>query len=244
MVSFKELAQYRKDMSDRRMNLQKKNHVSLFSKIYFDHLEECIFQITNPIEKNSGWEYVNGSFSLPSDYSFDGHDITFRVNRVENGYTDVDHMNERELAFTKKYAKALSRLAKLEKKREKYFLPANTVSLEAFKNASFFRTKTSEMAYGLMLFFQSFSADCPGVGVKGLVTALNEVADAPTMEKAYQVIQSKKLPRESERTLLRWLSSFSRKGGLLYDNFVHHEVRRMMQEDLKADLEEKNAHSK
>ena len=234
MVSFKNLCEY-KNENDK---LKKKNHrklkLNVFDRIRLGRTEELIHQITSKIERESGWEYLNGSFVYPNHFSLNGNDISFDVNRVNVGGNDLDALSLTSITFMLRYGPLLKRLKELEAKRSQFMLPDDIPSTEDYRTDLIMRKARHGMDDYLSRTFTQFLLAFPKVGAEGLVDALNMVHDASNNQEAYDEFIKKYQNGLLRKELLSWISSFSRRGNILFEQYQHNLVAAQIKREVKG----------
>ena len=234
MVSFKNLCEY----IDENNKIKKKNHqklkLNLFDQIRLGRTEELIHQITSKIERESGWEYLNGSFVYPNHFGFSGNDIYFDVNRVNVGSNDLDALSLTSISFMLRYGALLKRLKELEAKRSKFLLPDDILSAEDYRTDLVMRKARHGMDEYLSRTFTQFLLAFPKVGAEGLVDVLNMVHDASNNQEAYDEFMKKYSNGLLRKELLSWISSFSRRGNVLFDTYQHNLVAAQIKREVKG----------
>ena len=101
----------------------------------------------------------------------------------------------------------------------------NVIDLEQFRLSSQIKYVKKNMDQFLGMIYTRFLIDYPKVGTEGLVAVLNQIADASNTQEAYDSLFAKPGTVSFKKDLLKWASSFSRRGGILLDWLVDAEIK-------------------
>lgn len=231
MICFKKLLDFEREKQEIKEKHYRErrlinNSLSGFDKIRYDKIQEMIYKITYKIEKDTGWEYTDRSFILPSDFTYSNGDIDFTINNVSStdlGYLPKIDMNDREYAFLEQNSKLLKRLGKLENKRDFYLNKAREINPNMVFMTSTKSTKSKNLDALFMQrwleeesnrFISKYHED----GIKRLIKILNLISDNST-DESYGYIMNMYISSEYKRDLLRWASTFSKRGNILLEKF-------------------------
>ena len=128
MLSPRNILTYMRD-NDHASSIERKKYkdayqfLSTRDRSKLNGLDDTINKLIRAIEKDSNWQFTPPNvFTYLSDYSYDRKlgEITYTINRVsstEDGYTKMAHVNDHEIHFITKYQDLLSKLNKLQIKR-------------------------------------------------------------------------------------------------------------------------------
>ena len=234
MVTFKNLCNYIEDNDKRKREYTRRNNLNVFERIRYGRIDEMMHQIVSKIEKESGWEYVGDCFVFPSDFAYTDNDITFHVNRVGLGAHDFDDMSDKELVFLERYGALIKQLSELNAKRQKYILPRDVTSIEAYRTGQIMKNARSDMDNYLSRAYTQYLLAFPQYGTEGFVHALNVVHDAPNNQSAREALKKEPINALLNQELLKWISSFSRRGNILYENYQHDLVAAQIRREVKG----------
>lgn len=234
MVTFKNLCHYTEDNDKRKRKYTRRNNLNIIERFRLGRIDDLMRQIVSKIENESGWEYVGDSFVFPSDFAYTDNDITFKTNRVSLGAHDLDDMSEKEILFLERYGALIKQLKELDDKRQKYMYPNDVKSIDAFRTGQIMKSARSDMDGYLSHMYTQFLLAFPQFGTEGFVHALNVVHDAPNNRAAREALKKEPINSLLNQELLKWISSFSRRGNILFENYQHDLVAAQIRREVKG----------
>lgn len=175
---------------------------------------KCLNIIINYIEENTGWEYINNSFILRTNFKYDREkkDITFDIYKVErrnNLYTSHSN-NPIELSFLKENQFILRILENLQQKQSLFYKDYNNredkiIGLEEQKIQK--DAHTFSMVYSYM-------------GVYKLVVFLNNLMKSNNIEEFYQELKKQEDDEGYIEQVIKWANIYTSKGKALYEIYI------------------------
>ena len=175
---------------------------------------KCLNIIINYIAENTGWEYINNSFILRTNFKYDREkkDITFDIYKVErrnNLYTSHSN-NPIELSFLKENQFILRILENLQQKQSLFYKDYNNredkiIGLEEIKIQK--DAHTFSMVYSYM-------------GVYKLVVFLNNLMKSNNIEEFYQELKKQEDDEGYIEQVIKWANIYTSKGKALYEIYI------------------------
>ena len=194
-----------------------------------DNKYNCLNQIINYIELNTGWEYINDSFVFRTNFKYDRdkNDITFdiyKVERKDNLY--ISHSdNPIELAFLKDNQFLLGRLENLQQKQFSFFKEQNN-DKEKITGIEEEMIKKEAHAFSIVYSY---------IGIYNLVAILNGLMKSNNIEEFYQ-----KLKKEDDEgyieQVINWAKLYTSKGKALYEIYKEEQENNKIVPKKKAKI--------
>ena len=120
--------------------------LSFTKRRMLNRLNSLIVELTNSIKDETGWDYVDGTFTKLTFFVYNGVEIVYTVNTVSNngnGYQLSDNPGEAELRLFNGYKDKLDKIAVLESRLKALYPPKDPQIISLQSNESLIR-KTKE----------------------------------------------------------------------------------------------------
>ncbi len=224
---------------DKELDLYRKENREALSKLgYFKRnkltkIRDLIYSITKTIEQESGWLYTPSKFTLYSDFSYTGEEITFKTNSItadDNGYHLSDNPSSREIEFMNKYQELLKRLFDLEQRRKELLpkLPPNVIPFNSIQTKEerikenqdniFMDNFTNHLAY-------AFVRDNKREGILELVRLLNILTDSTDYMRTYRSMYP--VSGTHEQDLLSFAGLYTPRGQQVLDELARERLEKV-----------------
>lgn len=203
-----------------------------FKRNKFIKIRDLIYNITNTIERESGWMYTPSKFTCYSDFSYTGDEIVFKTNTVtasDNGYELGPNPTDREKAFFERYKEVLKRLFELEERRREMLprIPENVIPFNSIQTRADRIKENKENIFTAnfsnYLAF-AFVRDNHSKGILELVRLLNMLTDSPDYMRTYRSMYPVSGPYQQD--LLSFAGLYTPRGQQVLDELARERLEK------------------
>ena len=154
------------------------NKLSFTKRKMFNRLNSLIIGLTNTIKDETGWDYVDGTFTKLTFFVYNGVEILYTVNTVTNngnGYHLSDNPGEAELRLFNLYKDQLDKIAVLETRLKALYPPKDPQIISLQTNEALIRkTKEKNIYYKFLdRSAMDFEEEYGEMGITLLLRVLN-----------------------------------------------------------------------
>ena len=202
----------------------------------YNRLRHRISEIISTIEEESGWKYLNRSFVLLSDYTYnpDAECIEFERNEVllSNGEVKSSRHTQREMHFIERYFELLLKVSDYEKEKDAIECrfdngeAENVIPIEEIRHPKEEKIRkdteySNASAVGLL---RTYGNDAVTI----LLSWLKRLSQTNYPMDQYKTITSTAISKQMKDTLLSWLATYSYAGEKIYMRYLEEKEKQQL----------------